>query len=275
MKFTDKKYAELLKGTAVSKEMLEGRDYRPDNKEIFGRPETGVEVWFKTLSLELDMSCQEAYYVIGMQVDAKHTIVNVGVGVMYIGEECGCGFFVLPDDEDEENKGDVDGKDMSDVLALSDMFVIQGTPFVIEHEIEMVRKGRYAPLDFDPEGKQLPKCLVELLINQTDEKAEIRHPLLGQFNITLERAGELGGFCCQFNTLSNRGRRYYDFILTGSEDWFIDSSNLDCYRSFGNHYGNCFTRPVPLESNENDLWQAYLALVDLYDEEEFQNIVKS
>lgn len=277
MKFSDKKYAELLKGIVVSKEMLEGRDYRPDKKKIFGRPKTGEKTWFKTLSLDLDQSCQEAYHVVGLRVDPEYRIVDVGVGVMYIGKGGGCGgcgggFSISFGDEGD---GDVDDKEIMDVLALSDMFAIKEIPFVIEHEIEMARKGRYVPSDFDPEGKPLPKRLVELLENQTDNKAEIRHHLLDQFNITLERDGDEGGFSCRFNTLSNRGRRYYDFTIYGSEGWIIDSSDIDCYLSFGNTYGNCFTKAVSIDENDEDLNQAYLALVDLYIDAEFQNIVKS
>ena len=257
----------------MSKEMLEGRDYRLDKKKIFGRPNTGEKTWYKTLSLDLDQSCQEAYHVIGLRVDQEHQILDVGVGVMYIGEGCGgCGggFWMVRGDEGD---GDVDDKEIMDVLALSDMIFLKETPRVIEHEIEMVRKGRYLPKGFDLVGKPLPKCLVDLMEIHKDGQMEIQDPLLDRFNISLDRDEEEGGFTCRINTLSNRGRRYYNFYLSGSEDWTIDSCDIDSNLSFGNHYENCFTKAIPVDENDMDLKQAYLALVDLYNDSEFQEIL--
>lgn len=103
MEYSDNHYGKLLVGHKVSQDLLKGRGYRLDVKEYFKpffEEAKGETIWYKTFSVGLDMVCQEAYFLFGLELDGEGRIVDVGTGVMYVTSSAGDGFFSFVSDDD-------------------------------------------------------------------------------------------------------------------------------------------------------------------------------
>jgi len=110
MQYENGKLNALLKGRTAGEEVLRGRGFRKDVHRHFG-PEEGERVtWFKTFSVGLDACCQEAYYLLGLEVGPDSRIMEAGAAVLYMEGGSPCGMFVSlgdgPAEADVDDLGD-------------------------------------------------------------------------------------------------------------------------------------------------------------------------
>lgn len=115
MRYENREYGRELVGLKVNEVLLRGRGFRKDRFHLF--TDNG-DTWYKTFSVGLDLCCQEAYHILGLDVDAENRISAVGSGVMYMEDSggCGCMFSFSAGDEGE---GDVDNLDPASLRNLS------------------------------------------------------------------------------------------------------------------------------------------------------------
>lgn len=115
MRYENREYGRELVGLKVNEVLLRGRGFRKDRFRLF--TDSG-EAWYKTFSVGLDLCCQEAYHILGLDVGADNRVSAVGSGVMYMedGGGCGCMFSFSAGDEGE---GDVDNLDPASLHNLS------------------------------------------------------------------------------------------------------------------------------------------------------------
>ena len=178
MKFSNAYYSKKLTGHQAPLGLLQGRDFRPDRHHLFSAAEEEENIWYKTFSVGLDQSCQEAYFILGLLLDEENIIKEAGAGVMYMDSGTGNCMFSFASDEDSE--ADVDdieadsleedpdepeeedapkaddeeedsweetprAKRIMDILPLDEMLTGR-KPYFLEHETAMIIKGRWLTL---------------------------------------------------------------------------------------------------------------------------------
>lgn len=310
MNFSNAYYSKKLIGRQASLDLLQGRDFRPDRHHLFSTAEEEKNIWYKTFSVGLDQSCQEAYIILGLLLDDENIIKEAGAGVMYMDSGTGNCMFSFASDEDSE--ADVDdieadslaegpdepeeedapeadddeeeedsweetprAKRIMDILPLDEMLTGR-KPYFLEHEAAMIIKGRWLPEAFSPDDAPLPRHLASRFLTGAEQEKDDAYPILNEISFEIKHDPAYDSFDGNFDILANRGTRYFVCNFDGnrkSGEWRINYFNVDSYASTGSGFGNLFNRPSTLSDNGHDYQQACLLLVDFYDDEEFGKLM--
>lgn len=193
----------------------------------------GESCWVKRFATTEDETCDEAYIIIGLDVDRNMVVSSYCSALEYV-RRPGMGMFMIPGIE-------VEGVS---VFQENNYF-----PERVFKELEQLIKGQYLSSGFSFKGKPLPQAMIHEGGNGGS---------ISDYTYALQSAYR---------------QCYMHMSVYTTEDGIIEELDYSSYQSTGSGWGDMFSRPMSIGDRSDEAVDMLLHLIDKYNDEELKEVL--